>query len=91
MINIQEKLNFIRFRLDKEAHIVIDREKCALCKGRPCLFACPAGLFILSEGDEILHSYEGCLECGTCYVVCEQAAINWRYPKGGFGVSFRAS
>jgi len=88
MINIQEKLNFIRFRLDAETHVIINREKCAQCKGRPCLFACPAGLFTLSEG-EVLHSHEGCLECGTCYVVCEQGAIDWRYPKGGFGVCFR--
>ena len=88
MINVQEKLDLIRFRLDKETHIIIDREKCAICEGRPCLFACPAALFTLS-GDEILHSYEGCLECGTCYVVCEQDAIDWRYPKGGYGVGFR--
>lgn len=88
MINVQEKLDLIRFRLDKETHIIIDREKCAICEDRPCLFACPAGLFTLS-GDEILHSYEGCLECGTCYVVCEQDAIDWRYPKGGYGVGFR--
>jgi ferredoxin like protein len=30
------------------------------------------------------------LECGTCYIVCERKAfIRWRYPRGGFGVSYR--
>ena len=34
--------------------------------------------------------YAGCLECGTCFVVCDgDAFTRWRYPRGGFGVSFR--
>ncbi|MCL6557233.1 MAG: 4Fe-4S dicluster domain-containing protein [Firmicutes bacterium] len=88
MVNVQEKLNLIRFKYDKETHIIIDKKKCSFCKGLPCLFVCPAGLFVLSN-QEIMHTYEGCLECGTCYVACEQKAITWNYPSGGFGVSYR--
>jgi ferredoxin like protein len=34
--------------------------------------------------------HDGCLECGTCYVVCgKDAFTRWRYPRGGFGVSYR--
>jgi ferredoxin like protein len=34
--------------------------------------------------------YDGCLECGTCYIVCHKKAFTrWRYPRGGFGVAYR--
>jgi len=88
MVNVQQKLERIRFRVAKKSHMAIDQNKCAACISRPCLFACPAGLFTLS-GHSIIHSYEGCLECGTCYIACEQKAIQWHYPGGGAGVSYR--
>lgn len=87
MVNVQEKLNLVRFRVDKKSHVNIDKEKCVLCQRRPCLFFCPAGLFSF-PGNELIHSYEGCLECGACYVACERKAISWNYPGGGLGVSF---
>jgi ferredoxin like protein len=34
--------------------------------------------------------FVGCVECGTCYAVCDSHAFTrWRYPRGGFGVSYR--
>ena len=52
---------------------------------------CPAGLYSVNEsGEVVLATIDGCLECGTCYVVCDRNAFTrWRYPRGGFGVSFR--
>jgi len=88
MINVQDKINLIRFNLDVKSHISIDQKKCFSCQTKPCLFACPAGMFTLSD-EEVLYSYEGCLECGTCYVVCPSKSVNWNYPKGGRGVSYR--
>lgn len=88
MSRVQEKINLVRFHLDHKSHITIDPEKCAACTTKPCLFACPAGMFTLSE-EELLYSHEGCLECGTCYVVCPKGSVDWHYPRGGFGVSFR--
>ena len=40
---------------------------------------------------EISFDYAGCLECGTCRVVCPRSAeaLKWSYPRGGFGVQFR--
>ena len=59
MVSIQEKLNLLIFRVDENTHISIDkRMRCA--GSAPAVF-CPAGLFTLS-GEEVLHSYEGCLE-----------------------------
>jgi ferredoxin like protein len=37
----------------------------------------------------LIFSYEGCLECGTCKMVCSLQAVNWSYPKQGNGVLYR--
>lgn len=75
---------------DEEAHIEVDRQYCRDCPGKPCCVACPAGLYTLKDG-EISFDYAGCLECGTCRLVCPQSerAIRWRYPRGGFGIQYR--
>jgi ferredoxin like protein len=90
-MSIEQLLGLNKFIVDdEEAHIVLKKEICATCQGKPCTFACPAGLYIWKEG-EMSFDCAGCLECGTCRVVCPQAhvAISWRYPRGGFGVQFR--
>ena len=33
---------------------------------------------------------DGCLECGSCRVICtEHANVNWEYPRGGHGILFK--
>jgi ferredoxin like protein len=33
---------------------------------------------------------DGCLECGTCRVICtEYRNVEWEYPRGGFGILFK--
>jgi ferredoxin like protein len=33
---------------------------------------------------------DGCLECGTCRVICEESAMSsWEYPRGGYGILFK--
>lgn len=88
MVNVQEKLDTVLFRVDDRPHIVVDTDRCHTCALRPCLYVCPAQLFTESGG-EILFSYEGCFECGTCYVACSGGAVHWSYPRGGYGVCFR--
>ena len=90
-LSIEQLLGIDKFAVDDdEAHIVLDKSVCARCQPKPCTYACPAGLYVLKDG-EISFDYAGCLECGTCRVVCPQAgiAITWKYPRGGFGISFR--
>ena len=75
---------------DEEAHIVLDKTYCRMCAAKPCTLACPAGLYTVKDG-EISFDYAGCLECGTCRVVCPHSgkALVWCYPRGGFGVHYR--
>lgn len=86
----EELLGINKFVVDeKEPHIILDKTICAKCKDKPCLVVCPAVLYTLKDG-EINFDYAGCLECGTCRVVCEDKGIvRWVYPRGTFGVAFR--
>lgn len=86
----EELLGLNKFSVDEEeAHIVLDKTICANCQEKPCLKACPAILYTLKEG-EISFDYAGCLECGTCRLVCKNKGIvKWEYPRGTFGIAFR--
>lgn len=75
---------------EEEAHIVLNKEICSKCKEKPCLYVCPAVLYKLDKNGDISFDYVGCLECGTCRVMCKPGGIEkWIYPRGSFGVSFR--
>ncbi len=89
-LSIEQLLGLDKFVVDdQEAHIRVNKEICSTCRTKPCTFACPAGLYSVKDG-ELHFDYAGCLECGTCRVACpKQGAIEWNYPRGGFGVSFR--
>ena len=86
----EELLGLNKFAVDEEEpHIVLDKSICAGCKEKTCLVVCPAVLYTLKDG-EVNFDYAGCLECGTCRIVCKnKGIIKWTYPRGTMGVSFR--
>ena len=90
-INLDEIFDTTSFTIDREPHIILDADKCVACDNRACTVACPARCYTWDEGNQTMtFVHDGCLECGTCYVVCRKEAFTrWRYPRGGFGVSFR--
>lgn len=52
--------------------------------------ACPAGCYSLNDRGQVEIASDGCLECGTCRVICGASGdIEWNYPRGGYGVSFK--
>ena len=90
----EELLGLDKFNVDEEEpHIVIDKEICAKCVDKPCLYVCSALCYKKTEGGEIQFDHAGCLECGTCRVVCHSlgngGVIKWEYPRSTFGVQFR--
>jgi len=87
---LDEKMRTARFKVDTEAHITVKSEICRDCSLRSCLYVCPANLFIPLDDGGLLFNYEQCFECGACYIACNrEGAIEWSYPRGGFGVAFR--
>ena len=90
--SVDAKLGTDVFKLDQEPHIVIDVEKCRIvCTQRACLQVCPADLYEINDQGEMTVNWEGCLECGSCLICCDEKALTWQYPRGGFGVQYRMS
>ena len=87
-LKLEDILNSNIWDVDYEPHIKVDPEKCLKCDPKPCIYLCPAGCYTLLEG-KVLFSYEGCLECGTCRVVCPEGAVDWNYPVSGRGIHYR--
>ena len=51
---------------------------------------CPAHCYTVNDHGQVEVTPDGCLECGTCRVVCAKTDdIEWNYPRGGFGVLFK--
>ena len=51
---------------------------------------CPAGLYTLQENGDLAFDFAGCLECGTCRVLCGETIVKtWKYPHNAKGVEFR--
>ena len=88
-MSIEEKLFKTRFVIDSmNAHIRINKSLCLNCQERPCLTSCPVQCYKLEKG-EILFTWENCVECGTCRIVCPLKSVEWNFPRGGFGVCYR--
>ena len=89
-LTLPEKLFLDRFRVDSTSHLAVNQDACRECSDRVCLDICPTEVYRWdSVKKEVTVSYEGCLECGTCRIACKEGAIDWRNPRGGFGISYR--
>lgn len=94
-VNVEEKLFQNRYRVDAgRPHIRIrDEQVCLDCGDHPCTVCCPAGCWRLETRDDggakIDLVTDGCLECGTCRLVCGEGNVDWNYPRGGFGILFK--
>lgn len=89
-MKVEEKIALDAIKNDKESHIKLDQSVCGKCSERFCISACPAHLYSKSEETgEMAVEYAGCLECGTCKIVCIYNSVSWDYPKGEYGVQYR--
>ena len=86
-ISIEDKLAVNKFDTDRDVHIKVDDAICQTCDARYCLYVCPAECYKLTE-EHVTFSYEGCLECGSCRIVCDKGAIDWILPRPGFGICY---
>jgi len=88
--NIDDKLSKVKYKPSQKCHLNPDFEKCKICKDKPCTYVCPANVYSWDEENQnLLVGYENCLECGACRITCEKCCIDWKYPEGGLGVTFK--
>jgi ferredoxin like protein len=88
IMKVEEKVALCAIKHHEESHIQLDSSSCARCQTKICIRACPAHLYTL-EQNQVKVDHAGCLECGTCLVVCPLGAVSWKYPQGGFGIRYR--
>lgn len=86
---LAERLETVAFTVDETPHIVVDGARCRDCDAHTCVRFCPAGCFTRNDAGQIDYYYVGCLECGTCLVLCDEDAVTWNYPRGGYGIAYR--
>ena len=86
---VTERLATLHYTVDDTPHIVVDGDACRDCGPHPCLNFCPARCFTPNDRGRIDYYYVGCVECGTCLLLCDRKAVSWSYPRGGCGISYR--
>lgn len=89
-VNVDVKLGVNKFHVDEgNPHIQIV-DKPDRTELRKLLMACPAGLYKLDDAGVVQFDYAGCLECGTCRILCGKTILSkWEYPQGTLGVEYR--
>ena len=90
-VNVDEKLGIDKFHVDEEnAHIVLKSGNIDRKEFRKLELACPAGLYKVDEKGDLHFDYAGCVECGTCRVLCGSTILEkWEFPIGTMGIEFR--
>lgn len=90
-VNVEEKLGVDKFIVHEEnPHIILKKENIDMKEFKKLVIACPAGLYVQNDDGSIRFDYAGCIECGTCRVLCGATIIEkWEFPQGSFGIEYR--
>ncbi|MFT8871825.1 MAG: ferredoxin family protein [Sporolactobacillus sp.] len=90
-VNVEEKLGNNKFNVDESnPHILIKKGDIDHKEIQKLINACPAALYKLNEDGSLRFDYAGCLECGTCRVLCGNTVLDkWEFPEGTYGIEFR--
>lgn len=89
-VNVDEYLSSNKYEVDEEhAHIELV-DDASLDEFMKLVRVCPAALYRIDEGGKQVFDYAGCLECGTCRIVCSQTILKkWEYPRPMMGIEYR--
>ena len=89
-VNVDEYLAIDKYEVDEEsAHIelVDDPDIEEFLK---LVRVCPAALYKIDEDGGLSFDYAGCLEFGTCRILCSRTIVErWEYPQPTMGVEYR--
>jgi ferredoxin-like protein FixX len=89
-VNIDEKLALNKFDVDEGcAHIVL-KDDAVDSEFDKLVLACPAALYKRDKEGRKTFDYAGCLECGTCRILCGQTILEkWVLPGPTKGIEYR--
>lgn len=65
------------------AFITVDTEKCTGCAN--CVNVCLGDCWTLEAKKARIKSLDTCMECASCWYVCDTVAISFKWPTGGTG------
>lgn len=90
-MKLEEKLGVNKYYVEEGyPHIEIDHNYPDEKEKRKLVNCCPAGLYQLQEDGSLAFDYAGCVECGTCRILCGKTIIKkWEYPHDTKGVEYR--
>jgi len=89
-VNVEEKLALNKFNVDEDnAHILLSPD-CSDEEFDKLLLCCPAALYKKNDDGKKIFDYAGCLECGTCRILCGDTILEkWEYPQSTKGIQYR--
>lgn len=90
-MKVEDKLYYNRYVVDAgRPHIRVTPHVTPSPALLALVHVCPAHCYEVNDKGQVEITTDGCLECGTCRVVCGASGeIEWSYPRGGFGVLFK--
>ncbi|MEI9424253.1 ferredoxin family protein [Mesorhizobium sp. Cs1299R1N1] len=90
-VRVEDKLYQNRYLIDAgRPHITVRPHQSPSANLLALTRVCPARCYELNATGQVEIAADGCMECGTCRVLCEASGeITWNYPRGGFGVLFK--
>ncbi|MER9371877.1 ferredoxin family protein [Mesorhizobium sp. M0491] len=88
---VEDKLYQNRYLVDSgRPHIKVRPHERPSANLLALTHVCPAKCYELNDESQVEITADGCMECGTCRILCETSGeIEWNYPRGGFGVLFK--
>jgi ferredoxin like protein len=90
--NIDDKLAKVKYSPDSASHLSANQQKCLKCKGKYCTIVCPASVY---EWDSAERSYwlntKIVWNAELAELQCEKGAIEWKYPRASYGITYKNS
>ena len=89
-VNVDELLSVDKYEVDEGcAHVELVDDP-AVEEFEKLVRVCPAALYKIAEDGTKSFDYAGCLECGTCRIICGDTIVSkWDNPRPTMGVEYR--
>jgi ferredoxin-like protein FixX len=89
-VNVDQKLALDKFNVDEHSPHIELVENPSDAEYDKLILCCPAALYKRDEHGEKTFDYAGCLECGTCRILCGTTILKkWENPQPTMGICYR--